>query len=94
MVTFELKLSGEETEIEEALKGGNLLRYLCQKEVESFDVYLKQFSREHSNIGKDYESGLARFERDAIEGYLYQKLRGRVGDKAYEVNTDNRRTNG
>jgi hypothetical protein len=52
--------------------GGQQLRDLCQKEVDLFDAYLRSY-------GKEYAGGLAKFERSAIEGYLYQKIRGRVG---------------
>jgi hypothetical protein len=94
MAKFELKLVGEPEEIEKLLQGGNVLRSLCQKEVESFNEYLQQFAREQPDIGSDYETGLARFEKDAIGGYLYQKLRGRVGEKNYEVHNDDRRKDG
>ena len=52
--------------------GGPQLRDLCQKEVGLFEAYLRDY-------GKEYAGGLAKFERSAIEGYLYQKIRGRVG---------------
>jgi len=51
--------------------GGPQLRDLCQKEVDLFDAYLRSY-------GKEYAGGLSKFERSAIEGYLYQKIRGRV----------------
>jgi hypothetical protein len=51
--------------------GGPQLRDLCQKEVGLFDAYLRSY-------GREYAGGLSRFERLAIEGYLYQKIRGRV----------------
>ena len=51
--------------------GGEPLRDLCRKEVDNFDQYLRKF-------GEDYRDGLSKFERLAIEGYIYQKLRGRV----------------
>ena len=95
MVKFILKLEGEPKEIEELVsKGGNPLRYLCQKEVECFDQYVRSFARDRPDIGSDYATGIPRFEREAIEGYLYQKLKGRVGEKDHEVSNDSERKNG
>jgi hypothetical protein len=51
--------------------GGQPLVDLCRKEVSNFDAYLRSY-------GSEYKDGLSRFERAAIEGYLYQKLRGRL----------------
>lgn len=51
--------------------GGPQLRDLCRKEVDLFDQYLRSY-------GQEYAGGLAKFERLAIEGYIYQKIRGRV----------------
>lgn len=47
------------------------LRSVCSKEVDRFDAYLKKY-------GGDYVDGLARFERLAIEGFLYQAIRGHL----------------
>ena len=69
MSAIELKLSGED----EASKGGKPLRDLCRKEVEIFDSFLR--------TQEGYRDGLAKFERLAIEGYLYQKIRGRLDEK-------------
>jgi hypothetical protein len=62
---------------EEIAKGGEPLRTLCRKEVDCFDAYLRA-------VGGDYKEGLARFERFAVEGYLYQKLRGHFDAYAEE----------
>lgn len=65
---------------EDALKGalaaadkGNSgpLRSLCQKEVERFESYLK-------GVNPDFHEGLVRIEKLAIEGYIYQQIRGHV----------------
>ena len=57
-------------------KGGDPLRALCQKEVESFDQFLRQWGSEAPE-GRDYVDGLVRWERSVVEGFLYQKLMGR-----------------
>ena len=49
------------------------LRGLCRKEVDRFESYLKRSDPE-------FHEGLVRIERMAIEGYLYQMLRGHVSD--------------
>lgn len=59
---------------EEASRGNaGPLRVLCQKEVEAFEACMKQHP--------DYADGLVRIERFAVEGYLYQKLRGHIHAK-------------
>lgn len=75
----EIYLPCSEDELHEAMTGaqnGNSvpLRALCQKEVERFETVL----REHPA----YRDGLVRIERLAVEGYLYQKLRGHLDEKA------------
>ena len=50
---------------------GEPLRGLCRKEVERFETYLKKSD-------PWFADGLARVEKIAIEGYIYQKLRGHV----------------
>jgi hypothetical protein len=61
----------ESPEEQEALgKGGDPLRALCQKEVESFDQFLRGW-------GGDYADGLVKWERAVVEGFLYQKALGR-----------------
>jgi hypothetical protein len=59
---------------EAVAKGGEPLQVLCRKEVDDFDRHLRQ-------LGGEFADGLAKFERRAIEGYLYQKLRGHIGPK-------------
>lgn len=53
--------------------GGDPLKDLCRKEVERFHEYLVKF-------GGDYKEGLSKWERWAIEGYLYQKIRGHIDE--------------
>ena len=50
------------------------LRGLCQKEVARFEGMLRQHP--------DYSDGLVKIEKFAVEGYLYQKLRGHIDAKA------------
>jgi hypothetical protein len=70
MSEIAFKIEDEEVAASVAM-GGQSLRDLCHKEVDLFDKYLRQF-------GSQYADGLARFERLAIEGYLYQKIRGHL----------------
>lgn len=65
-----------EDELEAALAAADKgesgpLRSLCQKEVERFDSYLKRSD-------PSFHEGLVRIEKLAIEGYIYQQLRGHV----------------
>jgi len=55
-------------------KGGEPLRSLCRREAQRFDAYLR-------NYGQEYSDGLASWEQKAVEGYLYQKLRGHIDEK-------------
>jgi hypothetical protein len=79
METFNAKIqvlmpSGKEFDaaIAAAEKGeGEPLRSLCRKEVERFEAYLKRSDAW-------FVEGLAPIERLAIEGYIYQKLRGHM----------------
>lgn len=52
-------------------KGPSYLRSLCQKEVSRFEEYVR-------TEDPQFKDGLSRFEKLAIEGYLYQKARGHV----------------
>lgn len=61
-------------ELEVVAKGGEPLIALCRNEVDNFDRKLRAF-------GHEFSDGLAKFERLAIEGYLYQKLRGHLDEK-------------
>ena len=62
----------DEAVAEQVAAGGSPLLALCRKEVESFESMLRQHP--------DYRDGLTKIERSAIEGYIYQKLRGHVPD--------------
>jgi hypothetical protein len=57
----------------DAAENGNSqpLRDLCRKEVDRFEAYLKKSD-------PWFVDGLASLERKAVEGYLYQKLRGHM----------------
>lgn len=55
-----------------AEKGNGVpLRDLCREEVERFEAYLKKSD-------PWFAEGLVQIEQRAIEGYIYQKLRGHV----------------
>lgn len=72
-LTLELPFTEAELQSaqEEAGRGNaGPLRDLCRKEVEVFEHLV----REHPG----YIDGLVRIERLAVEGYLYQKLRGHI----------------
>jgi hypothetical protein len=71
MSVIELKLPLNVASI--VFKGGEPLRVLCREEVDIFEAYLR--------TQEGYTDGLANFERLAIEGYLYQKIRGRLNAK-------------
>lgn len=75
-IEISLPWSGEELqEATDAARGGNSgpLRDLCRKEVERFEAVIRKHPA--------YKDGLVRIERLAVEGYLYQKLRGHVDEK-------------
>ena len=64
-----------EQELDEARQAavqGNAgpLKVLCRKEVARFEDLMKRHP--------DYVDGLVQIERFAVEGYIYQKLRGHV----------------
>jgi len=60
---------------EEAGRGNaGPLRALCRKEVEAFEASMR--------MHPDYSDGLVKIERLAVEGYLYQKIRGHIDAKA------------
>lgn len=72
---LELEFPFSDDDFREAIdeaKQGNAgpLRDLCQKEGERFEKVVR--SHDH------YKDGLVRIERLAVEGYIYQKLRGHV----------------
>jgi len=71
-VKVKVTLEGDPEEVERLLRGGDPLRVLCRNECDRFDKYLREA------VGGTYASGLANWERFAVEGFLYQKLRGHV----------------
>jgi hypothetical protein len=78
-IELEFPISPDEfAEAMEAAGRGNArpLRDLCQKERERFETVVRQHPH--------YSDGLVTVERLAVEGYLYQKLRGHL-DAAPEV---------
>jgi len=74
--TFELPFTEAELKSAqgEAARGNaGPLRALCQKEVEVFESSIRRHP--------DYADGLVKIERLAVEGYLYQLLRGHIHEK-------------
>lgn len=76
---IEIELPCSEEELSQALAAAEQanpgpLRGLCQKEVARFESMMRQHP--------DYSDGLVRIEKFAVEGYLYQKLRGHIDAKA------------
>jgi hypothetical protein len=72
---IELDLPFSEDELRAALEQANKgksdpLRALCRKEVARFERAAQQHPA--------YQDGLVQIEKRAVEGYLYQKLRGHV----------------
>lgn len=68
MTDFRLTFEGDP----EVLKAGSdQLRSLCRNEVNAFEAYVQR-------TDPQFRDGLARFERLAIEGYLYQKVKGHL----------------
>lgn len=55
----------------EVANGGDPLKDLCRKEC---DLFEKVMQEQDSTFGP-----LASFERMALQSYLYQKIRGRIG---------------
>jgi hypothetical protein len=71
-----IKMTVDDAESQQLVsEGGPPLRDLCRKEAELFDTYLRTAGAEVDAVWAD---GLASWEREAIAGYIYQKLRGRV----------------
>jgi hypothetical protein len=64
-------LTIENTDADPLVKSPGYLRSLCQKEVSRFEEYVRAEDPQ-------FADGLSRFEKLAIEGYLYQKARGHV----------------
>jgi hypothetical protein len=76
MTDFRMTFEGDSA----VLSGGpNELRSLCRKEVDRFDEYLRR-------TDPQFRDGLARWERLAVEGYLYQKVKGHLDE---DNKTDN-----
>ena len=74
-----MKLVVETDEERAASKeGGQVLINLCRKEADSFDTYLRGCGIEL------YEDGLAKWEKEALAGYLYQKIRGHLEPEKFE----------
>lgn len=75
MTDFEMSFRGTKQQLENP----DLLRSLCRKEVESFEAYVR---------ANDpwFRDGLVRMERLAIEGYIYQKVKGHID--AFREGTD------
>lgn len=72
---IEIELPFSEEELEQAVAAATQanpgpLRGLCQKEVDRFESMMRQHP--------DYSDGLVKIEKFAVEGYLYQKLRGHI----------------
>lgn len=75
MTNFEMTFTGSK----EQLENPELLRSLCRNEVDNFEAYLR-------SSDPWFRDGLARFERLAIEGYIYQKAKGHID--AFQGGTD------
>lgn len=74
---FELSITDPKLR-ESVADGGQPLIDLCRKEADTFDTYLRECGIPL------YEDGLARWEREALTGYLYQKIRGRLEPEKFE----------
>lgn len=62
-------------ETSQSVKGGGTpLRELARREAYRFDQYLRSCGI------AEYRDGLSSWESLAVEGYIYQKLRGRIDD--------------
>jgi len=71
---------GDHKDLESLFGDTNRLRSLCQKEVERFERYCVA-------VDPNFQDGrgFVRIEARAIEGYLYQKLKGHI-DAFHEGN--------
>ena len=72
-----------EEELEVLRNGGDALRSLCRNEVGVFESVVQQHPH--------YPEGLSRFESFAVEGYLYQKIRGHVDETPDQSDNADRR---
>jgi hypothetical protein len=84
MSDFRLSLEGDSSQVSQDPK---VLRSLCQKEVSLFDNYLRRTDPQFSD-------GLSRFERLAVEGYIYQKARGHIDAQENPSNLPPERNDG
>ena len=74
---FELVITDSKLR-ESVADGGQPLIDLCRKEADTFDSYLRGCGI------MQYEDGLAKWERECLAGYLYQKVRGRLEPEKFE----------
>lgn len=84
MSDFRLLFEGEDRPLEGKPAA---LRSLCQKEVNLFDSYLRR-------TDPQFRDGLSRFERLAVEGYIYQKARGHLDAQESPSNLPQERNDG
>ena len=88
MIRIQMVLDGDPKAIEEALNGDpQILRDLCRKEVELFDMYLRK-------VDPQFKDGLAKWECLVVEGYIYQKLKGHIDAQDRESNDSKERNDG
>jgi hypothetical protein len=89
---IELEFPFSEAELRSALQAveetgkPTPLRVLCQKEVSRFEATAKQHP--------DYADGLVQIERFAVEGYLFQKLRGHIDANPETIHCHEERQDG
>jgi len=64
---------GDHPDLKAVIKDPKFLRSLCRKEVERFEQYC-------TAVDPNFQdgSGFVRIEANAVEGYLYQKLKGHI----------------
>lgn len=70
--TFSLLLEAPEETKQQVLQNPEALRSLCRKEVSKFADYVNDVDPQFRKCP------LAKEERVAIEGYLYQKVKGHI----------------
>jgi hypothetical protein len=88
--TFYLPFTAEELESaqREASDGKpSSLRALCLREVDRFERYVRQ-------ADPSFSDGLVKIERLAIQGYLYQKVRGHIDAADQNPNVSKERKDG
>jgi len=78
MTNFEINFTGPTEELDDP----KALRFLCRKEVDRFEQYCTATDPNFRD-GR----GFAKWERDVIEGYLYQKVKGHI-DAFYSENNN------